>query len=89
MVAASNSRVTLITGGGSGIGRAAALRFSRHGDSVCICDVNEANLKETAALIQSEGNTAFTAIVDVREQDAPSGWDRARRPRDDRGGVDD
>ncbi|HEX9497360.1 MAG TPA: hypothetical protein VF926_02995 [Mycobacterium sp.] len=28
-------------------------------------------------------------IRDVREQDAPSGWDRARRPRDDRGGVDD
>ena len=74
MVAASNSRVTVITGGGSGIGRAAALRFSRHGDRVCICDVNEANLKETAALIQSEGHTAFTAIVDVREQAQVQSW---------------
>ena len=38
MVAASNSRITVITGAGSGIGRATALRFSRHGDMCVICD---------------------------------------------------
>jgi NAD(P)-dependent dehydrogenase (short-subunit alcohol dehydrogenase family) len=74
VVAASNSRVTVITGGGSGIGRATALRLARNGDLMCICDLNEAGLKETAAQIQSEDGVAFTGIVDVRDKGQVDGW---------------
>jgi NAD(P)-dependent dehydrogenase (short-subunit alcohol dehydrogenase family) len=74
VVAAQDSRVTVITGGGSGLGRAAALRLARKGDTVCLCDLNEASLKETAALVQSDGGTAFTGIVDVREQAQVQAW---------------
>ena len=78
MVAARNSRITVITGGGSGIGRATALRLARKGDTVCLCDLNEASLKETAALMQSDGGTALTGIVDVRDQSQVQAWIAAK-----------
>ncbi|MBM4298859.1 MAG: SDR family NAD(P)-dependent oxidoreductase, partial [Deltaproteobacteria bacterium] len=44
MVASDNARVTVITGGGSGMGRATALRLAGQGDQVCICDFKEENV---------------------------------------------
>jgi NAD(P)-dependent dehydrogenase (short-subunit alcohol dehydrogenase family) len=44
-------KVALITGAGSGIGRQAALLFSKEGASIAAVDVNEQAAKETAALI--------------------------------------
>jgi len=70
----AHSRVTVITGGGSGLGRAAAVRLARKGDKVCICDLNEENVNATAEIIQSEGNTVFTGVVDVREQSQVNAW---------------
>ena len=74
MVAPSHPRTTVITGAGSGIGRAAALRLARNGNSVCVCDLNAASLEETAALIHASGNTAFTGTVDVRNQAQVHDW---------------
>jgi NAD(P)-dependent dehydrogenase (short-subunit alcohol dehydrogenase family) len=74
VVAPSDPRITVITGAGSGIGRATGLRLARKGDTVCLCDLNEASLKETAALIHSDGSTAFTGIVDVRDQAQVQAW---------------
>jgi NAD(P)-dependent dehydrogenase (short-subunit alcohol dehydrogenase family) len=50
-----DGKVAVVTGGASGIGRAAALTFLREGARVAIGDLNEANLAETAALARVQG----------------------------------
>ena len=74
MVAAADSRVTVITGGGSGMGRATAIRLARKRDSVCVCDIDENGLKATAEIIQSEGGSVTTGIVDVRDPNQVKNW---------------
>ena len=55
-------KVVVVTGAGSGIGRALALELSGRGALVSGCDVDEAGLKETAALADG---TMHTAVVDM------------------------
>lgn len=57
--------VTWVTGGASGLGRAAALRFAEEGSRVAISDLNEAGSDETVALIEAAGGTALSAPCDV------------------------
>jgi NAD(P)-dependent dehydrogenase (short-subunit alcohol dehydrogenase family) len=73
-VVANDSRVAVVTGGGSGIGRATAVRLARRGDAVCVCDLSEAGLKQTAALIESEDGDVLIGIVDVRNQAQVRAW---------------
>jgi 3-oxoacyl-[acyl-carrier protein] reductase len=73
-VVASDPRVTVVTGGGSGIGRATAIRLARRGDAVCVCDLREAGLNEIAALIESAGGNLLTGVVDVRDQSQVRAW---------------
>jgi NAD(P)-dependent dehydrogenase (short-subunit alcohol dehydrogenase family) len=58
-------KVALITGGGDGIGRAAALAFAREGAKVVITDINAALGRETAAAI---GEDAFFVETDVTRE---------------------
>lgn len=51
-----DGKVAVITGGGSGIGRAAALTFLREDARVVIGDLNEAGLAETVALARAQGH---------------------------------
>ena len=59
-------KVALVTGGSTGIGRATALLFARHGAKVVIGDVN-AEGWETVETIKREGGVAAFIETDVRE----------------------
>ncbi len=56
-------RVALVTGGGSGIGRAAALAFSRDGAKVVVAGRRETALQETVMMIRELGGDAKAKAV--------------------------
>jgi 2-keto-3-deoxy-L-fuconate dehydrogenase len=60
---------TVITGGGSGIGKAVALLFAKQDAHVHILDVNEMQANEVAQEIKKMGGTASVYSVDVSNQD--------------------
>jgi NAD(P)-dependent dehydrogenase (short-subunit alcohol dehydrogenase family) len=66
-------RVALVTGAGSGIGRAGAALLAREGAIVVVIDRNDKGGAETAAMIRAEGNRAEAHAVDVTEDAALSG----------------
>lgn len=55
-----------ITGAGSGIGRATALRLASEGAAILVTDVTLDGAQETVRLIEDAGGTALAARVDVR-----------------------
>tara|TARA_B110000014_G_C20092724_1_gene572313 strand:- start:882 stop:1724 length:843 start_codon:yes stop_codon:yes gene_type:complete len=59
------NKVAVITGGGNGIGRATALRFSEEGAAVVVADIQEDKAEETAEMILSSGGRAKHISVDV------------------------
>ncbi|HZV73740.1 MAG TPA: SDR family oxidoreductase [Conexibacter sp.] len=60
-----SGRTAVITGAGSGIGRAMAQRLARHGCPVAICDWNEEDLQETASTIDGP---LLARRLDVRDR---------------------
>ena len=62
-------KVAFVTGGASGIGRAAALAFARAGASVAVADVGEQANQESARLIEQQGGRALAVRCDVTRGD--------------------
>ncbi|MFY4776827.1 SDR family oxidoreductase [Metabacillus sp. RGM 3146] len=68
MSASSNGKVAIVTGGGSGIGKAAALRFAKEGMKVGIFDLDEKRAKKTADEINHAGGDAMVSDVDMADE---------------------
>jgi NAD(P)-dependent dehydrogenase (short-subunit alcohol dehydrogenase family) len=65
-----NNHIAVITGAGSGIGRAIALGYAREGARVVILDANEKAGAGVANEIKATGGTASSFILDVTKRDA-------------------
>ena len=60
-------KVAVITGAGSGVGRASALRFAEEGASVVCADIDLDRAKETVAQLEAAGGQAVAERCDVAE----------------------
>ncbi|HVW81683.1 MAG TPA: SDR family oxidoreductase [Mycobacteriales bacterium] len=63
-------KVAVITGAGSGIGRALAVELARRGARLAISDVNTETLAETFALCEKAGGSGHTYQLDVADRQA-------------------
>ena len=80
------NKTAWITGGGTGLGRAMALRFSKLGAAVAICGRREEPLAATVDEIRAQGGKATSACCDVRD---PQAVDAAlAKVVEDLGGLD-
>jgi 3(or 17)beta-hydroxysteroid dehydrogenase len=68
------NKVAVVTGAGSGIGRAMAIAFAREGAFVAVTDIDADAADASRALIEAEGGEAMALCQDVASE---SGWDDA------------
>jgi NAD(P)-dependent dehydrogenase (short-subunit alcohol dehydrogenase family) len=66
------NKVAVITGAGSGLGRAMALRFADEGARIVIAELNEAKAEETLREVQAKGSEAFAVTTDVSSPESVS-----------------
>ena len=66
-------KVAVVTGAGSGIGRASAMRFAAEGAAVVVADIRGAKAEETAAAITADGGRAVACAANVAPPPTSSG----------------
>lgn len=82
----ANGKTAVITGAGSGIGRALAIQLNREGCELYISDIHEDGLTETAALLPRQDIAAHARLLDVADRQAMHSW--AREVADQGASVD-
>jgi 3-oxoacyl-[acyl-carrier protein] reductase len=73
--------VALVTGAGSGIGRATALRLARDGAAVAVVDIDEQSARETSRLIEAAAGRAMSIRADVADEGDVQGMVGGARER--------
>ena len=63
-------KVSIITGAGSGIGHATAVKFAREGAKVAVCDINEQSAQDVAREIRDSGGEAMAFAIDVTRKES-------------------
>ncbi|MDY6825556.1 MAG: SDR family oxidoreductase [Bacillota bacterium] len=63
------NKVAVITGAGSGMGRASAIRFAQEGAKVVVADLNVDNGQDTVDAIKKNGHEAVFIRVDVANEE--------------------
>ena len=66
--------VAVVTGAGSGIGRALARQLAMEGSVLAIADIDEAGLQQTAASLSEKSAKLTTHVVDVSDESAMQGF---------------
>ena len=63
-------QLAVVTGGGSGIGRAICLGYAKEGARVIVLDINEETMAHTEKLINGAGGKAWSFRLDVTDREA-------------------
>ncbi len=64
-----DNKVVIVTGGGSGIGKATALLFAEQGARIAVADISQESASACAGQIEAQGGKALALRVDVSNED--------------------
>ncbi|MCR5229827.1 MAG: SDR family oxidoreductase [Solobacterium sp.] len=60
-----NGKTAIVTGGGSGLGRAICRRLAKEGAKIAVADIKMEGAEETVAILKEEGGEGFAVYADV------------------------
>ena len=64
-----DGKVAVVTGAGTGIGEATAVRLAEYGASICVVDIDEAAAAATAESLKAKGTKSRALVADVSSAD--------------------
>ena len=67
-------KIAVVTGGGTGMGRELVLQLVQEGCHVAMCDVSEANMAETASLVDASAVRLTAHVCDVSDEEQVNGF---------------
>lgn len=62
-------KIALVTGAGSGIGRATSVALAKRGARLVLCDIDELGMRQTEALVRESSECIMSRVVDVSKRD--------------------
>jgi 2-keto-3-deoxy-L-fuconate dehydrogenase len=72
------NKIAVVTGSGSGIGKAVALLFAKQGATIYVADINEEAAGETVNEITTAGGKGFALVLNVTDQEQV--WEKFQQP---------
>ena len=64
-----NNKVMIVSGGASGLGLAAAIKFAKNGYNIVLCDINEEKGKKAEQTIKNLGQNALFCLCDISNRE--------------------